>query len=661
MRLREFTLSLGILVLACSAFGQRVDLKDDHVAMTELAGPWRFHAGDNPAWANPGFEDSSWSLLRTDKDWSQQGYSGYGGAGWYRIEIALPPNAPTQSVYIPLLWASCQVFANGQLIGQNGGLPPDPKWVMSRRREFAIPASLTASGHLLLAIRVWSPPSYADALPGGLLANPRIGNAQTITRWRELEGREVYWANSASVIELFANFIGALASLGMFLLRRKEREYFWFGLFLLDWSAYHVLLLTWAFQPIPVYSYLLLRSLAIVLGYLLSLEFFATLLRQPRSWPYVLGAASVILAACGYAFNVFQPTQTGETALSYGLAISNVCLATLIFRAWRQGSRDAAILLFPEAWVVAETLVQRVTAIPHFAHEPWARAFVHYINYGFSSPFPYFIPSLRGDVTNLVVLFVLILRYARSRRDEERLQSELEAARTVQNVLIPNEFPIIPGFQLEAVYKPASQVGGDFFQVIGVPNGSALVVVGDVSGKGMPAAMTVSLLVGTFRTLAHYSRSPGEILRAMNLRMLGRTNGGFTTCIVLCIDPDGTVTGANAGHLQPYLGDRELELSSDLPLGLNRESKYTESKFRLKPGEQLTLVTDGVPEARNSQGELLGFEKTAAISTKSAEDIAGVAQEFGQEDDVTVVKLTWQPILISPSAALMFSGEPSTF
>jgi len=346
--------------------------------------------------------------------------------------------------------------------------------------------------------------------------------------------------------------------------------------------------------------------------------------------------------------------------LSYGLAISNVCLAALIFRAWRQGSRDAAILLFPEAWVVAETLVQRITAIPHFAHQPWARAFVHYINYGFNSPFPYYIPSLRGDVTNLVVLFVLILRYARSRRDEERLQSELEAARTVQNVLIPNEFPVIPGFQLEAVYKPASQVGGDFFQVIGVPNGSALVVVGDVSGKGMPAAMTVSLLVGTFRTLAHYSRSPGEILRAMNLRMLGRTNGGFTTCIVLCIDPDGTVTGANAGHLQPYLGDRELELSSDLPLGLHRESKYTESKFRLKPGDQLTLVTDGVPEARNAAGELLGFEKTAAISTKSAEDIAEVAKEFGQVDDVTVVKLTWQPILISPSAALMFSGKPTS-
>jgi len=213
---------------------------------------------------------------------------------------------------------------------------------------------------------------------------------------------------------------------------------------------------------------------------------------------------------------------------------------------------------------------------------------------------------------------------------------------------------------LEAVYKPASQVGGDFFQVIGVPNGSALVVVGDVSGKGMPAAMTVSLLVGTFRTLAHYSRSPGEILRAMNLRMLGRTNDGFTTCIVLCIDPDGTVTGANAGHLQPYLGDRELELSSDLPLGLHRESKYTESKFRLKPGDQLTLVTDGVPEARNAAGELLGFEKTAAISTKSAEDIAEVAKEFGQVDDVTVVKLTWQPILISPSAALMFSGKPTS-
>jgi hypothetical protein len=148
---------------------------------------------------------------------------------------------------------------------------------------------------------------------------------------------------------------------------------------------------------------------------------------------------------------------------------------------------------------------------------------------------------------------------------------------------IPDAIPSVPGFKIESVYKPASEVGGDFFQIISTGIDGALIVIGDLSGKGMPAAMAVSLLVGTFRTLAHYTQSPSEILSAMNQRMLARSNGGFTTCLVLRADPDGVI------------------------------------------------------EAQNAAGELFGFERTAAISTQSAEPIAHAAQAFGQEDDITVL------------------------
>ena len=120
----------------------------------------------------------------------------------------------------------------------------------------------------------------------------------------------------------------------------------------------------------------------------------------------------------------------------------------------------------------------------------------------------------------------------------------------------------------------------------------------------MPAAMTVSLLVGTLRTLAHYTQSPGEILAAMNQRMLGRSRSGFTTCLVLLAAPDGTVTVANAGHISPYLKGRELPLENGLPLGLMAESAYPEATFHQEEDEQLTLVTDGVVEARAASGEL---------------------------------------------------------
>jgi serine phosphatase RsbU (regulator of sigma subunit) len=254
--------------------------------------------------------------------------------------------------------------------------------------------------------------------------------------------------------------------------------------------------------------------------------------------------------------------------------------------------------------------------------------------------------EVRAFTTAGVITALLGLLFREQRRnalERAALTAELEAARTVQKVLIPDEVPSIPGYAAETVYLPASQVGGDFFQIVATQHGGALIVIGDVSGKGMPAAMTVSLLVGTVRTLAHYTQNPGEILAAMNQRMLARSQGGFTTCLVLRTDADGTLTAANAGHLMPYIDGVELAVESGLPLGLAAHSTYPEIQFRMLPGQQLTLLTDGVVEARKPAGELFGFERTAAISTKSAQEIAHSAQHFGQEDDITVLTLTLIP------------------
>lgn len=151
--------------------------------------------------------------------------------------------------------------------------------------------------------------------------------------------------------------------------------------------------------------------------------------------------------------------------------------------------------------------------------------------------------------------------------------------------------------------------------------------------------MTVSLLVGTVRTLAHFLHSPGQILAAMNQRMAGRSQGGFTTCLALHIDAQGVTTAANAGHLSPYLNGAEISVASALPLGLAPECAYAETTFQLGSGDRLTLLTDGVVEARNVQGEMFGFERAAAISSEPAEEVARAAQAFGQEDDITVLAI----------------------
>ena len=141
-------------------------------------------------------------------------------------------------------------------------------------------------------------------------------------------------------------------------------------------------------------------------------------------------------------------------------------------------------------------------------------------------------------------------------------------------------------------------------------------------------------------------------------RMLARSQGGFTTCLVLRVAPDSTLTFANAGHLAPYLRGVELEVINGLPLGLAEESVYTETVVALPEDAQLTLVTDGVVEARARTGELLGFERAQTLSTRPADSIAQTAQDFGQEDDITVLTLSRTPRQMQLKTASALATPP---
>ncbi len=187
-------------------------------------------------------------------------------------------------------------------------------------------------------------------------------------------------------------------------------------------------------------------------------------------------------------------------------------------------------------------------------------------------------------------------------------------------------------YRIEPVYFPASEVGGDFYQVLERADGSRIVLVGDVSGKGLKAAMLVSVTVGMLRR--ELSSSPSEILAGLNEGLAGRCGGGFVTCCCARFDADGTVTIANAGHPSPYVDGREVEVEAGLPLGIAPGVEYAEFVAR---GEQFTLVSDGVVEAENAQRELFGFDRTREISGKSAQEIAETAKAWGQTDDITVV------------------------
>jgi serine phosphatase RsbU (regulator of sigma subunit) len=240
--------------------------------------------------------------------------------------------------------------------------------------------------------------------------------------------------------------------------------------------------------------------------------------------------------------------------------------------------------------------------------------------------------SLYPLVLGLFSVFMtldLIRKLVRDREEKLRLVADLEAARTVQRMLLP-----ATGLSgVECVYEPAQEVGGDFYFAQRVADRSTLVVSGDVSGKGLKAAMVVSLITGMLDR--RHADSPATLLAELNRALCSRLEGGFVTCCAVRMEPDGRLTAANGGHPSPYLDGRELELSPGLPLGVVPEAEYTE--VTLLFDGQLTLVSDGVIEASNASGELFGFDRTREISTKSAQEIAEVARAWGQTDDITVV------------------------
>jgi serine phosphatase RsbU (regulator of sigma subunit) len=234
---------------------------------------------------------------------------------------------------------------------------------------------------------------------------------------------------------------------------------------------------------------------------------------------------------------------------------------------------------------------------------------------------------------------LLCAEMVESARERAAFAAELQAASSVQQLLLQGTSRATPGFQVESVYLPASEVGGDFFYVQPAPDGSLLAIVGDVAGKGLTAAMRVAMILGVLH--GETSHDPAAILSRLNNALVAQGQLGFATACCIRIALTGEFLFANAGHIAPFRSNQELETIPALPLGLIADQDYELARGSLEPGESLVLLSDGVPEARALSGELFGFERTAALCVHSAYEIARTAAQFGQEDDITVMSLTW--------------------
>jgi hypothetical protein len=632
--MRPLHIGVFFALTAAAAAGAQTVLPWDQ-GIRQLNSGWRTHAGNDPSWATRDFDDSAWTLSALGE--SHTPTPGPNNEHWYRLKIDLSSRHPPLALSEAGADGIYEVYLNGRLLP---GARLHSAWGIKWQTSGAVVrlddiAYGLGSGPSVLAVHTRVPNnSLFHWNPARLVLQLSIGTfevAEQVTFARKSQ-----WLNQRLITYAIALLL-VLAAIPLILLsrlQRNHREYLWAGLNLLCLAN-----LATAFSPA---TFVFLELPAIYLAPITQIEFTFAFAGRPitRVWRIYQGVIVLViftlLPLLWTGKLDFFPYQAIEAAL---LLPAMAVLPVLLFVWYRGGNREAGWLIVPSLLPLLSICMVDLGLIGMWLRSPHLAFLLNSIPIG---PFFMRIDGPAGPLYLFAIGIVMFQRFNRVSHQQAWAAAEWEAARAVQQVLIPAEVPSVDGFSMEMIYKPASEVGGDFYQIAPTGNGGVLVVIGDVSGKGMPAAMTVSLLVGTFRTLAHYTQSPGEILAAMNERMLGRSDGGFTTCLVIRIDADGEVTAANAGHLSPYADGKEIALESGLPLGLDAKSNYPEDRFVMPPGAQLTLITDGVLEARSAEGELFGFERTGSISTQPAEEIARAAQSFGQQDDITVltVRLT---------------------
>jgi hypothetical protein len=656
---------LLVFCVVSHAFGQRrqrqpMVLRDLGRATLPLNGDWQFHEGDDLAWASPDYDDSAWQAIRVGRSWEGQGHRNYKGFAWYRRRLVVAPGSAsgwTLALYLPNVDSACEVFWNGVKVGSYGKLPPDPVWYgFIAATDKVMSLGPVQSGEL--AIRVWKAPIVFLNSPeeGGLVEVPRVGSAEAVAGLQiAAKYRHLQAGLFSLCLACIAGIVGVVALL-LWLRNRNQQMLLWLSLAMAFPVASYLLLETSRAIPFRIAYGVIgpliwIHDIAIwfLLIVLLGLQERRRLVRWTRIIALTGLALVLVDTVCQFFdWTVWPPHRFLMIDVGTTLPVIYMELwgLALVFAAF--GKRlDLARWVLAIAVLLSDVLValsdttglgQRWT---HWTLANKLRAPLFTIG-----GTPLTAQMLVNALLLVAVLYSAWRYLLEHNRQQNALEQEMRNARAVQQILIPDEIPSVPGFRIESVYKPAGEVGGDFFQILPIEGNGLLIMIGDVSGKGMPAAMTVSLLVGTVRTLAHYTLSPGEILAAMNQRMLSRSHGGFTTCLVMRVDADASLVVANAGHIAPYRNGEEIDIENGLPLGLAPDVDYPETKLQLEPQDVLTLMSDGVVEARNQAGELFGFDRTQSIAREPAETIAQAAQWFGQEDDITVVTLTLLPAVV---------------
>jgi len=619
-----------------------VDASDLHQP-TSFDEGWLVEAGDNPAWADPHYDDSQWRRFNARTDSLHTLFRAQRPEiVWYRLHMTVAPRDTGLTMEEYSLGSAFEIDSNGVSILRVGSVRPYSACDLNAHLLAAIPRDQIASGQVVIAIRAHiSATEWAGGDPGFYYQNLVFGQEEALRQsiWLDVLGG--YALKELDGLLILAMIVGA----ALLYSAQRRVEYLFLALGFAAILMPTPVELYAAFHAIPAW-WNLVYSLSLLFGLYLWGRTYLAFIARPVGW-----RMQALLVAVSAIFSVevtleWMNIATAATQIAAYLpfiALFGGVLPAILIGEMRRGDRHAGVLMVPMLLTVS-VQTMRVTLfgleqIP--ALRAPATALLQWLYSRSVGPFTISPEVVAGILTVLSLALIILLRSNRQSRQQAVLESEIASAREVQQVILPDAVELVPGFRLESVYAPAQEVGGDFFQTLSDGAGGMIVVVGDVSGKGLPAAMLVSMLVGAVRSVAEFTCAPHAILAHLNRRLIGRTQGGFSTAIAAHISARGAVAIASAGHLAPYLDGRELELPGAVPLGIDPNATYEEHTFVLPPRSRLVFYSDGVVEAQNTSGELLGFARAAELSTMPVADIAAEAKHFGQSDDITVVSIEW--------------------
>ena len=609
-----------------TATGERIDLSRS----------WLFTDNDTMNNAATAMDDQGWKPVSTTAELSSYGLS-CSQFCWYRVHLKLRPDARHVAVGLVNTVSAYEVFANGVRLGGMGDMSAHALRIQNSLRAYSVPDQVLADagGDLLLALRFSTQERHFHARS---LDDPLGPNSAVFLQSQESVPRDVSLRNSRIfLVELIQGIIElliGLVSLALFLALRSQREYLAIAINLLA-GGVGAAIDIWRSLEVGSIAFFVAIAVLNAVGAVAALEFGRLILRLPRNRIWLAMQTLVALGSLSnpIALDGVWPVGLTFATVFIAILIMDVILPVLLFRGGWRGNLDARVLL---PAILVGSLADYYSFVLNalfFLHlsasqTPWALQISFY---------RVEVSDIGNSAFNITILLFIVLRTIRIARERAESAAEIEAAQTTQQLLLARASQPTPGFSVESVYYPAGEVGGDFFLVSPDPDGSLVAILGDVSGKGLLAAMRVSMILGVLRR--EDSREPATIMRRLNDALLTQSEMGFTTACCVRLERGGLYTFVNAGHISPYIGGLEIAAPPALPLGLAAEQHYEPVIGRLLAGDRFVLMSDGVVEARSARGELYGFDRLPGLTRMPAADIADVARRFGQEDDITVLTI----------------------